>query len=259
MASGVRADSSRVSVWLDGGTTPKRKAAAEGEAGEGALDRERIVAATVRLLDAEGLAKFSMRRLAAELGVTAMSVYWYVANKDDLLEYALDHVCAGIALPDAADESTDWREQLRVLAAGYRRQLLRHPWVPQLLGRYLNIGPNAMEFSNAVIGVMRRTGLPDESMAGALSALFQFVYGFTSSEVLYNENCRRSGVSQDDHYRQTLKTIEERPDFTEKYRDAMKLAESRFSMSVADMFERDFSVAVDTVIAGIEAMRDRGR
>ena len=60
-----------------------------------AADRERITEATVRLLDAEGLAKFSMRRLAAELNVTAMSVYWYVDTKDDLLELALDAVFGG--------------------------------------------------------------------------------------------------------------------------------------------------------------------
>lgn len=81
------------SVWLTPRTEPVRKAAPAG------LDRRRIVAAAVRLLDADGLGKFSMRRLAAELGVSAMSVYWYVDNKDDLLELVLDAVCGEIELP----------------------------------------------------------------------------------------------------------------------------------------------------------------
>lgn len=58
------------------------------------------------MLDAEGLAKFSMRRLAAELNVTAMSVYWYVDTKDDLLELALDAVFGELELPDAESGRT---------------------------------------------------------------------------------------------------------------------------------------------------------
>ncbi len=65
----------------------------------------------MRLLDAEGLAGFSMRRLAAELNVTAMSVYWYVDTKDDLLELALDRAFGELELPDPEDDA-DWREQL---------------------------------------------------------------------------------------------------------------------------------------------------
>lgn len=81
-------DPARTSVWLNH-RPPSRARKSDQPAG---LDRDRITAATVRLLDAEGLAKFSMRRLAAELNVTAMSLYWYVDTKDDLLELALDSV-----------------------------------------------------------------------------------------------------------------------------------------------------------------------
>ncbi|WP_405779016.1 TetR/AcrR family transcriptional regulator [Streptomyces sp. NBC_00859] len=89
----------RTSVWLGGKVTRNRRT----DQPDG-LDLDKITAATVRLLDAEGLAKFSMRRLAAELGVTAMSVYWYVDTKDDLLELALDAVMGELALP-AAEEA----------------------------------------------------------------------------------------------------------------------------------------------------------
>src|SRR6478752_2307997 len=104
---------SRVSVWLDR-RTPSRTRKADQPAG---LDRDRITAASVRLLDADGLAKFSMRRLAADLDVTAMSLYWYVDTKDDLLELALDTVYAEIAPPR---EDADWRDRLRELARSYR-------------------------------------------------------------------------------------------------------------------------------------------
>ncbi|XIE79353.1 TetR/AcrR family transcriptional regulator [Streptomyces sp. SBR177] len=75
----------RSSVWLE-------NRAARSGGGPAGLDRERIVAASIRMLDEEGLAKLSMRRLATELNVTAMSLYWYVDTKDDILEYAIDTV-----------------------------------------------------------------------------------------------------------------------------------------------------------------------
>src|SRR5437867_13131077 len=104
----------RTSVWLAG----KARRRGRGGGQPSGLDRNRITEATVRLLDAEGLAKFSMRRLAAELNVTAMSVYWYVDTKDDLLELALDAVFGELALP-SDDTATDWRGQLRGLATEY--------------------------------------------------------------------------------------------------------------------------------------------
>src|SRR3954463_6715260 len=144
--------SARGSVWLE------EKARRGGRQPSG-LDRERITEVTVRLLDAEGLAKFSMRRLAAELNVTAMSVYWYVDTKDDLLELALDAAFGELELPDPeADE--DWRGQLRTVAREYRGLLVRHPWISPLAGTFLNIGPHSLAFSRIVHRVVRKTGLP---------------------------------------------------------------------------------------------------
>lgn len=136
----------RTSVWLEG------KVRRGGRGGQpSGLDRERITEVTVRLLDAEGLAKFSMRRLAAELNVTAMSVYWYVDTKDDLLELALDAAFGELTLPDP-DGDEDWRDQLRALAREYRTLLVRHPWLSPLAGTFLNIGPNSLAFSSSSSG-----------------------------------------------------------------------------------------------------------
>lgn len=92
-AAGRAEGSARASVWLEGKARDGRGRQPSG------LDRERITGTAVRLLDAEGLGKFSMRRLAAELNVTAMSVYWYVDTKDDLLELALDQAFDEMRLP----------------------------------------------------------------------------------------------------------------------------------------------------------------
>ncbi|MEV5507731.1 TetR/AcrR family transcriptional regulator [Streptomyces orinoci] len=243
----------QTSVWL---SQPKpRQAAGTG----GTLDRDRIVAATVRLLDAEGLAKFSMRRLAAELKVTAMSVYWYVDTKDDLLELALDAVCGEMRLPDASDRSADWRDQLRQLATEYRDALVAHPWVTQLLTRYLNLGPSALALSNAALSVMSRSGVPEEKRNGALGALFQFVYGFAAIESVYLERCRTAGLSQDEYFASVVEAFSEQLRGPDAYDEVARAMDQKDGVPVAEMRRRDFAIAVETVIAGMEALRDRAQ
>ncbi|MEC4018902.1 TetR/AcrR family transcriptional regulator [Streptomyces sp. H27-D2] len=273
MTSGSRTSRPpRTSVWLADRPAPKRKS--EQPAG---LDREKIIAATVRRLDAEGLAKFSMRRLAAELGVTAMSVYWYVDTKDDLLELALDSVHGELTLPDEtppdegerADAAAggaqrtegaggagagDWRDQLRLLAAEYRKLLVTHPWVSRLVGQYLNCGPRSLGFSNAAQRVMQRSGLSEEDQIGALSMLFQFVYGFGTIEGSWADRCRLAGLSEDEYSQQVMEAVQDRPEFEES-RQTLKLRGG----NIRDLRQRDFAFALDTVIAGLEAMRGRSR
>ncbi|MDT3396471.1 TetR/AcrR family transcriptional regulator [Streptomyces sp. B1866] len=271
MAAGTRFVRPRDSVWLSERPTPRRRS---GQQPAG-LDLEKILAATVRLLDAEGLARFSMRRLAAELGVTAMSVYWYVDTKDDLLELALDCVMGEIALPgegaapaagragarpaapDAAGTSpgtgrADWRDRLRRLAREYRHTLVRHPWVSPLSGAYLNIGPKAMAFANAAQRVMAESGLPREKLPSALSLVYQFVYGFATIEGRFAARCREAGVTQDEYFGEVMGSIADRPEFDEP----RQILEARGGATVEEMRERDFALALDFAIAGIEALRD---
>jgi AcrR family transcriptional regulator len=242
----------RTSVWLDGKVNRGAVGSRRSTQPDG-LDREKIIEATVRLLDAEGAAKFSMRRLAAELNVTAMSVYWYVDTKDDLLELALDAVFGKFQVPEVGTEG-DWREQLRELATGYRTLLVRHPWASALIGTFLNIGPNSMAFSLAVQQVMRNTGLPPHGQMGGLAAVFQFVYGFGTVEGHFIERCATAGMSQDECFRQAMGTISEQPAFREKFDSASELMEARGGDTVEEMRERDFGYALDLLVAGIEAM-----
>ncbi|MFI0785326.1 TetR/AcrR family transcriptional regulator [Streptomyces lydicus] len=238
------------SVWLADRPPLKRKA--DQPAG---LDLDKIVAATVRLLDAEGLAKFSMRRLAAELGVTAMSVYWYVDTKDDLLELALDSVMGEMRLPDEADADRDWRDHLRGLAHAYRGLLTGHTWVARLLGTYINIGPHSTAFSNASMRVMKSSGLTLEQITGGLSAVFQFVYGFATIEGLFNARCAEAGLPVDEYFQQVMAAVEGLPEFAETLENSTKVMEARGGATVQEMRDRDFAFALDLQIAGIEALR----
>ncbi|MCX5398153.1 TetR/AcrR family transcriptional regulator [Streptomyces sp. NBC_00102] len=241
----------RTSVWLTERPASRTRRSEGSPAG---LDRDRITAATVRLLDAEGLAKFSMRRLAAELDVTAMSLYWYVDTKDDLLELALDSVHGEIAAPR---EDAAWPDRLRELAAAYRALLVRHVWASSLVGSFLNIGPHSLLFTRAVQDVIRATGLPLHRQTGALSAVFQFVYGFGTIEGDLRRRSAAAGVSQDEYFQQAMTAYRSEPSLKPVVDVSQGLMDARGGDTVEEMRERDFAFALDLLIAGIETIRDR--
>ncbi|MEE1837486.1 TetR/AcrR family transcriptional regulator [Streptomyces sp. SP17KL33] len=249
--AGRSGGAARASVWLE-------EKARVGRGGQpSGLDRERITVAAVRLLDAEGLAKFSMRRLAAELNVTAMSVYWYVDTKDDLLELALDQAFDEMRLPPP-DSDEDWRDQLRTLAGEYRAVLVRHPWVSPLAGTFLNIGPHALDFSLAVQRVIRRTGLPARGQAGAIAAVSQFVYGFGTIEGHFAQRSAAAGMTQEEYFRNAMSAVAGSPAPHEVIQHSADLMEARGGETIEEMRERDFAYALDTLVAGIEVMATRG-
>ncbi|MFD4631732.1 TetR/AcrR family transcriptional regulator [Streptomyces sp. NPDC058284] len=261
-AAGRTKHTARTSVWLR--TRAPRGGGRKGDQPSG-LDVERITAATVRLLDAEGLDKFSMRRLAGELNVTAMSVYWYVDTKDDLLELALDAVCGEMRLPatePATEPGTEagpqaWRERLRALAEEYRAVLIRHPWISPLVGRYLNLGPNWLAFALAIQNAVRDTGLPAYMQNGAISAVFQFVYGFGTIEGHFIARCAEAGMSQEAYYREAVGAVRDELAGHGLLESADELMAARDGDTVEEMWERDFTIALDLMIAGIETLLSR--
>ncbi|HLL34900.1 TetR/AcrR family transcriptional regulator [Streptomyces sp.] len=252
MAKDAGEQAARASVWLEGKERRRR-----GGGQPSGLDRERITEVTVRLLDAEGLDKFSMRRLAAELNVTAMSVYWYVDTKDDLLELALDAAFCELRLPDP-ESGEDWREQLRALAAEYRALLVRHPWASPLVGRYLNIGPNNLAFARVVQQIIRRSGMPAYRITSAIVAVFQFVYGYGTIEGHFYTRVADTGQTPDGFYEQARRTVSEAPQTSEFLEESKDIMAARHDETVAELLDRDFTYALDLLIAGIEAMVERG-
>jgi len=242
----------RSSVWLEKRTT-------RGGGGPAGLDRDRIVAASVRMLDEEGLAKLSMRKLATELNVTAMSLYWYVDTKDDIIEYAID-TCYGEVDLAAVDAAGDWRDRLRAIALDYRRMLVRHPWMSPCVGQYLNIGPNAIAVGTRIQAAIKDTGLPMSRRPSAMSAVFQFVYGYGTVEAQFARNAQQAGMSQDDYYGDAIEAFREDPQFTAALQDMTELLDERASHgNVTEIWDRDFDYALDVLVAGIEVMVERSR
>ena len=130
----------------------------------GSLDRELIVEVALRIADEHGLEALTLRRLAAELGVTPTALYRYIESKDALLDAMVDHVLGRVDVSGAPDAS--WQEALRALALSARDAFAPHPSVA-LLGatRPIALGDNALRLRDFGIGAFRKAGVtPGEAL-----------------------------------------------------------------------------------------------
>jgi AcrR family transcriptional regulator len=146
--------------------SPKRRAP---------LSRERVVRSAVALADERGLTELTMRKLAKELGVEAMSLYNHVASKDDLLDGMIDVVFGEVAAPAAGG---DWKAEMRKRAVTTREALMRHRWaVGEMEGR-TDHGPSKMRVQDAVLGCLRAAGFSIPMTVHAMSVQDAYIYGF---------------------------------------------------------------------------------
>jgi AcrR family transcriptional regulator len=123
------------------------------------LSAEAIVNAAVRLADAEGLDAVSMAKVAAELGFTTMSLYRYVASKEELLQLMWN--ASAVGAEELVIEGPDWRTQLRAWAVIQRDMLDRHPWITQMPMAAPPVAPNSLHFVERGLGTLDGTGLSD--------------------------------------------------------------------------------------------------
>ena len=143
------------------------------------LNRQRVLGAAVALADRGGVRSLSMRKLAHELGVEAMSLYHHVANKDDILDGIVDVVFSEIELPSG---DADWKAAMRQRAISAREALLRHPWAAGLMESRSAPGPATLRHHDAVLGILRTAGFSVELAAHAFSVLDSYIYGFALQE-----------------------------------------------------------------------------
>ncbi|GAA5054757.1 AcrR family transcriptional regulator [Thermocatellispora tengchongensis] len=180
-------------VWAREAAEGARRAAQTAPAG---LNRTQIVRAALEILDAEGLDSLSMRRLGTKLGVGATSLYWYVANKGELIDLAMDEVYGEVALPPAA--GIGWREAAKVFAHSLHRTLLRHPWATRILGARPAMGPNAMDLSERAMALFEDAGFTGTDIDYALSTVMSFTLGLSVSEASWAETLKSSRMSDDE-------------------------------------------------------------
>ena len=133
----------------------------------------------MRVADDGGLASLTIRSLAQSLGVKPMSVYHYVASKDEIIDGIVDLVFGEMDLPVAQG---DWRIEMHHRCASVRVVLRRHPWAIPLLQARTSPGPATLRHLDAVIGCLRGAGFSLELTAHAYAVIDSYVYGFAMSE-----------------------------------------------------------------------------
>ena len=141
----------------------------------GALSRDRVLRAAIDLADAAGIDALSMRRLAQELGVEAMSLYHWFRSKDALLDAMLDAVYAEMEHPPNGD---DWQADTRLAAVSARDVLLRHAWATARLMSSPAPSPARLRWMNALLGRLRAAGFSPEMTHHAYHALDSHIVGF---------------------------------------------------------------------------------
>jgi AcrR family transcriptional regulator len=120
-----------------------------------------------------------MRKLAADLGVGAMTLYHYVPNKDELLDGMVDIVFSEI---DTSPTGRDWKAAMRQRAISTREALARHRWAVGLMESRTTPGPESLRVHNDVLGCLREAGFSIEMTIHAYSVQDAYIYGFALQE-----------------------------------------------------------------------------
>jgi TetR/AcrR family transcriptional regulator, tetracycline repressor protein len=144
------------------------------------LSRRRVLEAAVRFADREGLDALSMRKLGADLGVEAMSLYNHVPNKDALLDGMVEVLLGELEVPS---ERAEWEERVRDAYRGFRRLARRHPNVfPLLVLR----PPDTMDgvwLVEEFLKTMRGAGFDAPTALYAFRTLSAYATGYAMAEI----------------------------------------------------------------------------
>lgn len=142
----------------------------------GECRRAEIVAAAVRIADAEGVEAVSMRRLATELGVATMTPYTHVESKDELLDLMRDAVAAEMLLPEPLPD--DWRTALRAIAHKTKEAYEAHPWSLDATPRRPRARINRLRHVEQSVSIMVRLHVDPPTGRAILMSIDDYVMGY---------------------------------------------------------------------------------
>ena len=210
------------------------------------LSKERVLRAAVTLADRHGLESLSMRKLADELGVAAMSLYYYVPNKDQLLDGMIDIVFSEIEPPSTDD---DWKTAMRKRAISTREALGRHHWaVGEMEGR-TDQGAANLRLHDAVLGCLRAAGFSIEMTVHAYSVQDAYIYGFALQER------DMSSETADDFAAEAQRQMEAYADVLADYPHLVEVVGGYVAKAGYD-YATEFLFGLDLILDGLERLRD---
>ena len=170
-------------VWIAGQVERRRAHGGRPAHRARGLSQADIVHAAMAIADAEGADAVSIRRIARDLRVGPMSLYWHVASTEELHRLMLEEVQAQIEAPEP---SGDWRADVTGYALGTRAALHRHPWAIDYLGAGPPTGPNDTRNLDRLIAAVDSLGLSATTTMWALMTVGTYVTGATLREIQEN-------------------------------------------------------------------------
>ncbi|MFC4337125.1 TetR/AcrR family transcriptional regulator [Salininema proteolyticum] len=212
------------------------------------LDTCTVVSAAVALADAEGMDAVTLPRVAADLGVTKMSLYRYVGSKDELLVHMQDHAFG--PAPERGDAG--WREELKNWAFAQAEVMAEHPWLMDLPVSGPPRGPNAIDWLDAALSALRGTGLGVSEKLGIVTVVS--TYARSSRQMSAEMASERSaGTEQVEAEREWQAALFELVD-PERYPEAAGLmAEPVFEPAGEDA---EFLFGLDLILDGVAVIAD---
>jgi AcrR family transcriptional regulator len=225
-----------------------------GRARTRGLSRADIVDGAVAIADAEGTEAVSMRRIAKELQVGAMSLYWHVESKEQLHQFMLETVQAEIT---AAAPSGDWRADLTAYARSTRAAMHRHPWAIDYIGAGPPSGPNDARNADHLIAALDGLGLDVISTLWALMALSTYVTGATLREIqeVRWERATTEAMSNmaEEDVAAALAEFERRVRRSGRYPHLAKIFDAGIDPDAPDTRDERFEFGLSCVLDGIAA------
>lgn len=239
-------DQVRRSMDLLWGTGPR---AAPGP--KPSLTVARIVDAAITLADRDGVDALSMRRVAAELGVGAMSLYRYVPGKAELLALMLDRVDT----PEVtAGERRPWREALARIAHGAYRRYLAHPWLLQVNWARPTLGPGSLASMEVFVGTLDGLGLSGQEIMAVVTMVDSYVAGQARNRIHHETLTVHSGLSDEEFWAEQYPYLAAAMT-SGNYPRMAALDENSFSMG----FEETFEFGLNRLLDGMATLvRARG-
>jgi AcrR family transcriptional regulator len=144
------------------------------------LSREHVLDVALDLADREGVAALSMRRLGAELGVEAMTIYHYLPSKDALLDGMVERV---MAQAETGPADGPWDQALTGYARSLRAALLRHPGAVLLVATRPAVTPETLRAAERGLALLCAAGFPVGRALDTVNALTLFVVAHAASEI----------------------------------------------------------------------------
>jgi AcrR family transcriptional regulator len=214
------------------------------------LDVDRIVQAAVRLADAEGLSALSMRRVATELGVAAMTLYTHVPGKGELVDLMLDSVLGELYPDEDVVASGAWRTRLTTLARANWDLFLRHPWALHVATGRPPLGPGLMRKYELELRAVDGLGLSEVQMDLLVTLVNGFVRGTVGGVQEKADAERVTGISEDQWWAATEPYVAQVFD-AERYPTAARVGPVAGEELGAYDPDRSFAFGLERLLDGI--------